>query len=90
MSSSKFVEIGRKIIRENPEVFEALLEFERTKRLPKTTYRQRVNFTIDSNLLKKFKQYCRDNNLNMSRTVEKHIKEEMGLSKNYSNGNHSN
>lgn len=80
MSSSKFVEIGRKIIRERPEVFEALLEFERTKRLPKTTYRQRLNITIDSNLLKKFKHYCREKNLNMSRVIEKYVKEELELS----------
>jgi hypothetical protein len=34
MSESKFLRTARRIIRENPEVFEALLEFERTGRLP--------------------------------------------------------
>ena len=77
MSPSKFVETGRRIIRENPEVFEALLEYERTGRLPKTTYRQRINLTVDNNLIRKFKKYCKENSLNMSRVVEKHIKEEL-------------
>ena len=79
MPSRKFLETARRIITEKLEVFEALLEFERTKKLPKTTYRQRVNFTIDNNLLIAFKRYCREHNLNMSRIIEKHIKEEFGM-----------
>lgn len=78
MPSSKFVETARRIIREHPEVFEALLDFERTKRLPKITYKERANFTVDSNLLRKFRSYCRERNINMSRVVEKHIREELG------------
>jgi hypothetical protein len=34
--ASKFLRTAQRIIRENPEVFDALLEYERTKRLPKT------------------------------------------------------
>jgi hypothetical protein len=34
MAQSKFVKTARRIVRENPEVFEALLEFEKTGRLP--------------------------------------------------------
>ena len=78
-SKSKFLETAEKVIRENPEVFEALLEYERTKRLPKLTYRERANFTIESTLLRKFKSHCKKNNLNMSRIIEKHIKDEIGL-----------
>lgn len=79
MSSNKFLETARRIIRERPEIFEALLEFERTKRLPKTMYRERINLTIDHNLLQKFKRFCQENSLNMSRIVEKHMKEELKL-----------
>lgn len=79
MRSSKFIETAKRIVNENPDVFEALMEFERTKRLPKITYRQRINLTIDNNLLAKFKRFCREHNLNMSRLIEKHIKEELGL-----------
>ncbi len=74
MESSKLLEAAKRITRENPEMFDALLEFERTKKLPRTSYRQRINLTIDSALLRKFKQYCRENSLNM---IEKHIKEEL-------------
>jgi hypothetical protein len=34
VAQSKFVKTARRIVRENPEVFEALLEFEKTGRLP--------------------------------------------------------
>ncbi len=74
---SEFVERTRRIIHENPEIFEALLEFERTKKLPKTSYRQRINLTIDSRLLKAFKRYCEERHLNMSRLIEGHMKEEL-------------
>ena len=79
MAPSKFVETARRIIRENPGAFEALLEYERTKKLPKITYRERANFTLDSVLLRKFRSHCTQKNLNMSRVIEKHIKEELGL-----------
>lgn len=77
----KFIETAKRIIKENPEVFEALLEFERTKKLPKLTRKERINITIDSNLLKKFRDYCRKNNKVISRTIEQHIKEELGMKK---------
>ena len=77
MPSSKFVERAKQIIHENPEVFEALLEYERTKKLPRVNFRERVNLTIDHYLLMKFKKYCREQNLNMSRLIEKQIKKEL-------------
>jgi hypothetical protein len=64
-------------IRKHPEIFSALEEFERTKKIPKFSYRKRLDVTIDEHLLKKFKQYCQKHDLNMSRTLEKHIKEEL-------------
>ncbi|MBS3136912.1 hypothetical protein J4232_00635 [Candidatus Woesearchaeota archaeon] len=77
MYSSKFLETAKRIIRENPEVFEALEEYDRTRKLRKVSYRERINFTIDSSLLSQFKNYCRDKNINMSRLIEKHMKEEI-------------
>ena len=76
---SKFLERARQIIRENPRMFSALEEYDRTRKLPKLIYRERINLTIDEGILKKFKDYCRKNNYNMSRLIEKHIKEELGL-----------
>ncbi len=83
MPQSKFLKTALRIIRENPESFGALEEYDRTRRLKKVNYRQRVNFTIDHGLLKKFKQHCQERNLNMSRVIEKHIKEEIGMKKSY-------
>lgn len=79
MYSSKFVETAKRIIRENPRMFDALLEFEKTGKLPKLTYRERINLTIDENLLRKFRNYCRENGYNMSRLIEKYIKNELKL-----------
>ncbi|MEK6907391.1 MAG: hypothetical protein AABW45_02590 [Nanoarchaeota archaeon] len=77
MLSDKTIKIAKKVIKENPEYFEALVEFERTKKLPRLNYKKRANFTIDSKLLKDFREYCRVNRLNMSRLIEKYIKEEL-------------
>lgn len=79
MSSSKFLKRARKVIKENPRMFEALLEFEKTGKLPKLNYRERINLTIDSKLLRIFKKYCQEHSYNMSRLIEKHIKEELKL-----------
>ncbi len=62
-------------IKKHPEIFSALEEFERTKKIPKFTYRKRIDITIDENILKKFKAHCQEKGLNMSRIVEKYMKE---------------
>jgi hypothetical protein len=60
----------KEVIRKYPEVFESLLEFERTKRIPKLYYRKRLNITVDENILRDFREYCRKNNFNMSKLLE--------------------
>jgi len=65
------VKLGRQLINEYPEVFESLLEFERTKKLRKLYRRKRLNITIDENVLRDFKRFCRKRNINMSRYLEK-------------------
>ena len=79
MSSSRFLQEARKIIRQHPGVFDALMEYEKTRKLPKTIYRERINLTIDENILKKLKEYCRGKNINMSKLIESHIKEELSI-----------
>lgn len=78
-SKHKLVNYALKAIKEHPQVFEALAEYDQTGKMPKTIYRERINLTIDGQLLQKFKFYARENGLNMSRVIEKHIKEELGL-----------
>ena len=75
----KFLEIGKRIIKENPEVFEALMEFERTKKLPKLTKKERISLTIDSDLMRKFREYCRLHNKVMSKIIESYIRKELGM-----------
>jgi hypothetical protein len=76
-STKKLVDYAFAAIKRNPQVFEALAEYDRTRKLPKTIYRERVNFTIDGILLRKFKAHAQEKGLNMSRVIEKYMKEEL-------------
>lgn len=77
MLSNNIVNRAKKIIKENPEYFEALIEFEKTKKLPRLNYKKRANFTIDTRLLRNFKDYCKEKRLNMSNLIEGYIKQEL-------------
>lgn len=77
MPPTKFLKYALKAQQEHPQVFEALAEYDRTGKLPQTIYRERINLTIDSTVLKRFKRHARERGLNMSRIVEKHLEEEM-------------
>ena len=79
MKESVFLGECKDIISKNIEIFQALENYDKTNKLSKAFYRERINLTIDGNLLRKFKRYCRENNYNMSRIIEKHIKEELKL-----------
>ncbi|HLC46594.1 MAG TPA: hypothetical protein VJI75_02525 [Candidatus Nanoarchaeia archaeon] len=69
--------LAKSIINRYPEVFESLLEYEKTKKLRKLYRRARFNITIDENVLRDFKAYCAKNNINMSRALEKKMLEMM-------------
>lgn len=75
MQESKFLQAFRKVQREHPEMFEALEEYDRTRRLRKISYKERANFTIDAGLLRNFRNYCKTQGYNMSRLLEQFIKE---------------
>ena len=64
-------------IRKYPELFSALEEFERTKKIPKFTYRKRVDITLDENLLREARVYCEKNSISFSRVVERGLKKEL-------------
>ncbi len=82
LSGKELVRLSKKAIKEHPEAFEALLEFERTGKLPKPNYKVRANFTIDAKLLREFRQYCKRKGMKMSAVLERYIAEE--LSQNHS------
>ncbi len=69
-----FAEYAIRGIKKHPEIFAALEEFERIKKIPKFTYRKRINLTINEHTLNAFKKYCQERNLNMSRLVEEFVK----------------
>ena len=76
---SSVAEKAIKAIRQYPEIFSALEEFERTKKVPKFNYRKRADITINENLLAKFKTLCSNRGISMSRMIEKYIKKEVAL-----------
>ena len=39
--------------------------------------RKQLTITIEENILKKFKKYCEDNDINMSKRIERYMKEDM-------------
>ncbi len=77
MPPNDFVQRAKRIIRENPEMFSALEEYDRTRRLPKLKYKIRANFTVDADVLRKFRRYCQERGMAMSKVVEMKMKEEM-------------
>ncbi len=68
---SKFLRSFERILKEKPGGFKALEEFEKTG---KTITKTRLNFTIDREIAKKFRDYCKKHHLNMSETIENFLK----------------
>jgi len=70
-----FAEKAKKVINENQELFVALEDLDRTGKLRKGSYKERVNFTLDEELVNRLRSYCKKNNIKMSNHVEGLIKE---------------
>ena len=77
MAESEFLQAYRKVFREHPEMFEALEEYDRTRRLRKISYKERANFTIDARILRNFRTYCKKHSFNMSKVLESCMKEKI-------------
>lgn len=77
LQGKEIVRIAKKIVKEHPEYFDALLVFEKTGKLPKFNYKKRVNFTLDNNLAREFRNYCEKNGMKMSSVIEKCIEEKI-------------
>lgn len=45
--------------------------------MPRNVTKERYNFTVDKKLFDKFRNYCRQNCINMSAKVESYIKKEV-------------
>ena len=72
MSSNKFHEIAKSIVRNDRELFNTLLEFEKTKKIRSKT---KLNFTIDKSLASNLKKLCKEKGYNMSAKIEKAMEE---------------
>lgn len=81
VADKKFISFVDKVIEKHPEAFEAMLEFERTKKLPRPSYKERVNFTLDRNLIKNLREYSRKKNQKMSNLIEELIREKLNTNK---------
>ncbi len=77
LSGKKLLKHADMILVKYPEVFDALEEYDQTHYLKKVNYKERANFTIDSNLLKQFREYCRKNGMKMSAKIEEYIMKEL-------------
>ncbi len=41
------------------------------------TRRKQLTITVDKEILKKFKRYCQDNDINMSKRIERYMRGEL-------------
>lgn len=71
------IERVRSIIAHYPEVFDSLLEFETTKRIPKLYRKKRIDATIDENILRQFKSHAEKNNITLSKFIEQAMLREL-------------
>jgi hypothetical protein len=65
----------KNLVEENQDYLTTLEELDRSGRLRKAYYKDRVNFTIDSELMLQFRRHCRKNNISMSGKVQRLIEE---------------
>jgi hypothetical protein len=72
MPSNNFLQIAKKTVNGNPELFNTLMEFEKKKKIATKT---RLNFTIDKSVASNFKKFCREHGYNMSAKVEQALKQ---------------
>ena len=68
-----------KLVHQNSDLLEALAEFDRTGQLRKVTVKERVDFTLDAELMRLFRSYCKEHGLKMSNVLEKLLKKELKL-----------
>ena len=70
MQSNKIQKIADNVLKRDKEMFDTLLEFEKTKKIRSKT---RLNFTIDKSTASRFQKFCREKGYNMSSKIEQAI-----------------
>lgn len=64
----------KKIVHENPELFQLLEDLDKTGKLRKLRYKTRATFTLDEELFRKFRGYCAQNHKEMSPIIEELVR----------------
>jgi len=72
-----FLEKAKEVIAKNQDILNALEELDRTGKLRKINYKTKVSFTIDEELFNKFRNYCKQNGINMSGRIEYYMRQEL-------------
>ncbi len=75
--NKKVFEMARKMPDIMPELFIALEEYDKTRKLKRWGNKIRVNFTVDPTLYGSFKGYCQKKGYKMSALIEKAIKQQV-------------
>ncbi len=73
----KVFEIAKSLPDRFPEPFLALEEYDRTRKLKRWATKVRANFTLDRNIMRKFRSHCEEKGFKMSSLLERLIKKEM-------------
>ena len=71
---SLFLEKAKEVIAKNQDLLNVFEEYDRTGKLRKSSYKVRVNFTVDEDLFNSFRSYCKRNGINMSARIESYMK----------------
>ena len=72
-----FLEKAKEVIAKNQDVIAVFEELDRTGKFKKRIYKTRVSFTLDEELFNKFRNYCKQNGINMSGKIESYIRKEL-------------
>ena len=72
--SKEVFEQARKMPDIMPEMFTALEDYDKTRKLKRWGNKVRVNFTLDPIVYKGFRDYCQKHGYKMSTLIEKAIK----------------
>ena len=75
--NKKVFEEARKMPDIMPEMFIALEEYDKTRKLKRWDNKVRVNFTVDPTLYRGFRDYCQKNGYKMSSLIEKAMKDKL-------------
>ncbi len=67
----------KELVEQNRDLLEALTEFDRTGKLTHLSAKERVNFSLNMELMRKFREYCGKNNLKMSSVLEELLRKKL-------------